>query len=140
MPWRGCEDKEEREIQIDICGQEPRRLLSFIRETVKEIVASFANLPISEWVPVPGCEKLLEYADLVVMEKAGEKKIFISQLTKRIPVSDLLDGVEEPAMRDELAQTPVKAFVSYSHKERTKLGPSLPKAWNLSSNKPNSVK
>ena len=112
------EDKEEREIQIDICGQEPRRLLSFIRETVKEIVASFANLPITEWVPVPGCEELFEYAYLVDAEKAGEKEVFVRQLKKRIAVADLLDGVEEPAMRDELAQTPVKAFVSYCRKDK----------------------
>ena len=111
------EDKEDKEIQIEVCGQEPRRLLSFIRETVKEIVASFANLLITEWVPIPDCDETFEYEYLVDAEKAGEKEVFIRQLKKRIPVADLLDGVEEPIMRDELAQTPVKAFVSYSHKD-----------------------
>ena len=111
------EDKEDREIQIEVCGQEPRRLLSYIRETVKEIVDGFANLPITEWVPIPGCEDFFEYEYLVDAEKAGEKEVFVRQLKKRIPVADLLDGVEEAAMRDELAQTPVKAFVSYSHKD-----------------------
>ncbi len=111
------EDKEDKEIQIEVCGQEPRRLLSFIRETVKEIVASFANLPTTEWVPIPDCDENFEYEYLVVAEKAGEKEVFVRQLKKRIPVADLLDGVEEQMMRDELAQTPVKAFVSYSHKD-----------------------
>ena len=30
-------------------------------------------------------------------------------------ISELLDGVEEPAMRDEAELVPVKAFVSYAH-------------------------
>lgn len=33
------------------------------------------------------------------------------------PVEAVSDGVEEPAMRDEVEQLPVKAFVSYSHKD-----------------------
>ncbi len=111
------EDKEDREIQIEVCGQEPRRFLSFIRETVKEIVDGFANLPMTEWVPIPGCEDFFEYNYLVDAEKAGEKEVFVRQLKKRIPVADLLDGVEEPEMREEWTQTPVKAFVSYSHKD-----------------------
>jgi len=108
-------DKEDKEIRIDVCGSEPRRFLSFIRETVKEIVADFANLPVTEWVPVPGCGEMLEYDYLVEAEKAGEKEVFVRELKKRVLVKDLLDGVEEAAMREE--QTPVKAFISYSHKD-----------------------
>jgi internalin A len=111
------EDKEEREILIEVCGQEPRRLLSYIRETLKEIVAGFAHLPISEWVPIPGCVEVFDYEYLVEAEKAGEKEVFVQQLRKRVRVADLLDGVEEPAMRDAQAQTPVRAFVSYSRKD-----------------------
>jgi internalin A len=110
-------DKEDQEIRIDVCGQEPRRFLSYIRETVKEIVADFANLPLSEWVPVPDCGESLEYDYLVEAEKAGEKEVFVRELKKRVAVADLLDGVEESSMRDEQAQTPVKAFISYSHKD-----------------------
>jgi internalin A len=110
-------DKEDREIRVDVCGAEPRRFLSYIRETVKEIVADFADLAYSEWVPIPGSGEFLEYESLVAAENAGEKEIFVWQVKKRIPVADLLDGVEEPTMRDELAQTPVKAFVSYSHRD-----------------------
>ena len=110
-------DKEDQLIRIDVCGQEPRRFLSYIRETVKEIVADFANLAYSEWVPVPGCEEMLEYGYLVDAESVGEKEVFVRELRKRVAVADLLDGVEEPAMRDQQAQTPVKAFVSYSHKD-----------------------
>ncbi|MGH8551803.1 MAG: COR domain-containing protein, partial [Methylococcales bacterium] len=31
-------DREDKEISIDVCGAEPRRLLSFIRVTLKEII------------------------------------------------------------------------------------------------------
>lgn len=110
-------DKEDQKLLIDVCGNERRRFLSFIRETVKEIVADFANLNFEERVPVPDCNDYQEYDYLVEAEKAGETDVFIKQLKKRIPISALLDGVEEPGMRDETQQLPVKAFVSYSHRD-----------------------
>jgi internalin A len=54
---------------------------------------------------------------LVEAEKAGEKEIFVWQVKKKLAVADLLDGVEEPSMRDEVEQLPVRAFVSYAHKD-----------------------
>ena len=110
-------DKEDQKILVDVCGEERRRFLSFIRETVKEIAADFTNLNFSEGVPVPECDDFEEYDYLVEAEKAGEKEIFVKKLKKRVAISILLDGVEEPAMRDEAEQLPVKAFVSYSHKD-----------------------
>jgi internalin A len=110
-------DKEDRVLRIDVCGKEPRRFLSFIRATVKEIVADFAQLPTRERVPVPGCVEMLAYDDLVIAESAGEKEVFVPALKKRIAISALLDGVEDPVMRDEVTQIPVKAFVSYAHKD-----------------------
>ncbi|MBK7939965.1 MAG: TIR domain-containing protein [Lewinellaceae bacterium] len=108
-------DKEDQKILMDVCGEERRRFLSFIRETVKEIVADFTNLNFSELVPIPESKDTEEYEYLVEAEKAGEKEVFVKSLKKRVYIADLLDGVEEPAMRDEVEQLPVKAFVSYSH-------------------------
>jgi internalin A len=108
-------DKEDQKILVDVCGEERRRFLSFIRETVKEIVEGFTNLNISELVPIPESKEFLEYEGLVEAEKAGEKEIFVWQVKKKLSVADLLDGVEEAAMRDEVEQLPVRAFVSYSH-------------------------
>lgn len=115
------EDKEDKALQIDARGNEPRRFLSFIRATVKEIVDGFAHLPITERVPIPDCGAFLDYEDLAEAEQAGEKEVFVRQLKKRVPISELLDGVEEPEMRGELAQMPVKAFISYSHKDKEHL-------------------
>ena len=110
-------DKEDQQLLIDICGNERRRLLSFIRETVKEIVADFTGLEFVERVPVPDCDGYKDYDELVEAEKAGEKEIFVKELKRRIPIASLLDGIEEAAMRDENRQLPVKAFVSYSHQD-----------------------
>jgi internalin A len=111
-------DKEDQKILVDVCGDERRRFLSFIRETVKEIVASFTNLKFQELVPIPGAPDTEEYDYLVEAEKAGEKEVFVKSLKKRVAIADLLDGVEEPAMRDEVEQLPVRAFVSYAHKDK----------------------
>jgi internalin A len=110
-------DKEDQQLLINICGNERRRLLSFIRETVKEIVADFTGLEFVERVPVPDCGGYKDYDELVAAEKAGESEIFVKELKKRIAIASLLDGIEEAAMRDENRKLPVKAFVSYAHKD-----------------------
>ena len=110
-------DREEKKISMDVCGEEPRRLLSFIRETLKEIIKDFTDLPFEELVPIPGSKEYLDYQGLVEAEKADEKEIFVWQIRKRISVEDLLNGVEEPSMREAIAQIPVKAFISYSRKD-----------------------
>jgi len=110
-------DKEDQKILVDVCGDDRRRLLSFIRETVREIVDTFTNLKYSELVPIPESKEFLDYEGLVEAEKAKEKEVFVWQVKKKLAVADLLDGVEEPAMRDEVEQLPVRAFVSYAHKD-----------------------
>jgi internalin A len=110
-------DREDQKITIDACGEEPRRLLSFIRETLKEIIEGFTDLPFEEMAQIPGTKEFWDYQWLVEMEKAGETEFFVPQIRKRIRVADMLDGVEEPSMRDEVAQLPVKAFISYSRKD-----------------------
>lgn len=111
-------DREDQKITIDACGEEPRRLLSFIRETLKEIIEGFTDLPFEEMAQIPESKEFWDYHWLVEMEKAGETEFFVPQIRKRIRVADMLDGVEEPSMRDEVAQLPVKAFISYSSKDQ----------------------
>ncbi|MBK6930458.1 MAG: leucine-rich repeat domain-containing protein [Saprospirales bacterium] len=108
-------DKEDQKILVDVCGDERRRFLSFIRETIKEIIGNFTNVNFSELVPIPGSKEFLEYEGLVEAEKAKKEEIFVWQVKKDLKIKDLLDGVEEPAMRDEMEQLPVRAFVSYAH-------------------------
>jgi internalin A len=77
-------DKEDRKILVDVCGEERRRFLSFIRETVKEIVETFSSLSYSELVPIPDSTDTEEYEYLVEAEKAGEKEVFVKSLKKRV--------------------------------------------------------
>nr|WP_290937497.1 COR domain-containing protein [Haliscomenobacter sp.] len=42
-------DKEDQKIRIEVCGEERRRFLSYIRETLKEIVEGFTKLNYSNW-------------------------------------------------------------------------------------------
>lgn len=58
-------DREDKEIRIDVCGAEPRGFLSYIRETVKEIIQDFADLPFEELVPIPDSDQFLNYEELV---------------------------------------------------------------------------
>ena len=114
-------DREDRKLVIHCCGEEPRRFLSFIRKTIEEIAGEFSLLDYVEKVAIPHDEKKLvfkDYEDLVIHEQEGEETIFVSELRKRVSVKDILDGVEDPLMRDKQAQTPVKAFISYSHKDK----------------------
>ena len=111
-------DKEDQKITIDVCGEEPRRLLSFVRETLKEIIQGFTDLAFEELVPIPDSDVFWSYTELVDMEEMGINEFPIGKLKKKFAVKDLLDGVEEPSMRDETAQLPVKAFISYSSKDK----------------------
>jgi internalin A len=110
-------DKEDQKIRIEACGEERRRFLSYIRETLKEIVEGFTKLTFNELVPIPESKEFLDYEGLVEAEKAGEKELFVWQVKKKLKVADLLEGIEEAIMRDEVEQLPVKAFVSYSHQD-----------------------
>ncbi len=111
-------DREDKKITIDVCGDKPRRLLSFIRATLKEIIDDFSNLQFKEMIAIPNDQDLIilrEYNELVGLEEMKETDVAIVELRQRVSINDILDGVEEPSMRDKAAQTPIKAFISYSH-------------------------
>jgi internalin A len=115
-------DREDSQIDLLVCGQEARRFLSFIRQTIKEIVNDFAKLKYDELIQIPESKVFKSYSDVTSHEEAGENEMFISELKRKVSVSEILDGVEDSSMRDKLAQTPVKAFISYSHKDSDGLG------------------
>ena len=114
-------DKEDRKLSIDVCGEKPRNLLSFIRATIKEIVSDFKGLRCLEKVTIPSddTEELIQrdYSEIVAYENAKETEVFIAELGRRVLVKDILDGVEDVEMRDEISKLELQAFVSYSHKD-----------------------
>lgn len=121
-------DKEDKRISIDACGEEPRRLLSYIRETLKEIIRAFADLQYEEELRIPETDVFLSYDELVNLEAMKVDEYPVGKLKKTVSVSGLLNGVEEASMRDDDAKAEVKAFLSYAHldlKEKDKLRAAL---------------
>ncbi|MEG3841785.1 COR domain-containing protein, partial [Microcoleus sp. herbarium14] len=69
-------DPEDEKILIAVSGRESTRrsFLSLIRDTFTKIHNSFANLEISQWMPVPGYPDAdpLDYEELLGLEEMGE--------------------------------------------------------------------
>ncbi|MEG4491922.1 leucine-rich repeat domain-containing protein [Microcoleus sp. D3_18_C4] len=91
-------DPEDKKIFIAVSGRESTRrsFLSMIRDTFTKIHKSFANLEISQWVPVPGYPDAdpLDYDELLGLEEMGQTEVLIGKLKTRRNLRQLLDGYE----------------------------------------------
>jgi internalin A len=79
-----------------------RRLLTVIRSDFERIHHSISRLKVEEKIPVPGHSGVVvDYETLQVLEneKETELKIVVNGKLLKLNVSDLLNGVEEPAAR-----------------------------------------
>ncbi|WP_445175768.1 leucine-rich repeat protein [Microcoleus sp.] len=96
-------DPEDKKIFIAVSGRESTRrsFLSMIRDTFTKIHNSFANLEISQWVPVPGYPDAdpLDYADLLGLEEMGENTVRVGKLKLKLYLRQLLDGYESIELR-----------------------------------------
>jgi internalin A len=96
-------DLVDRKIFIAINGKEQTRraFLAVIRSAFDEINSNF-KIEIKQLIPVPGHPGVLvSYNDLMVHEEMNEPEILISELRKKFPVRELLDGVEDSNVRLE---------------------------------------
>ncbi|MBD1886288.1 leucine-rich repeat domain-containing protein [Microcoleus vaginatus] len=91
-------DPEDKKIFIAVSGRESTRrsFLSMIRDTFTKIHNSFANLEISQWVPVPGYPDAdpLDYDELLGLEDMGENTVRVGKLKLKLDLRQLLDGYE----------------------------------------------
>ncbi|HEY9640560.1 MAG TPA: COR domain-containing protein, partial [Coleofasciculaceae cyanobacterium] len=91
-------DPEDKIIFISISGRETMRrsFLFYIREVFNRIHNSFANLEITEYVPVPNHPNHppLDYQDLLGLEEMGETTVTIGKLKLKVNLRQLLDGYE----------------------------------------------
>jgi internalin A len=91
-------DPEDRKIFISISGKDSNRrsVLFTLRQVFNKIHDSFANLEVTEWVPVPGHPKHppLDYQELLGLENMGAQEHLIGKLGIRVPLRQLLDGYE----------------------------------------------
>ena len=96
-------DPEDEKISIAISGRESTRrsFLSLIRDTFTKIHNSFANLEISQWVPVPGYPDAdpLDYEELLGLEDMGENTVRVGKLKLKLDLRPLLDGYESIELR-----------------------------------------
>jgi internalin A len=96
-------DLVDRKIFIAINGKEQTRraFLAVIRSAFDEINSNF-KIEIKQMIPVPGHPGVLvSYNDLLVHEEMNEPEILISELRRKFPVRELLDGVEDSNVRLE---------------------------------------
>ncbi|NEO86840.1 MAG: GTP-binding protein [Spirulina sp. SIO3F2] len=96
-------DIEDKKILIAISGHKQTRrvFLAMIRDTFNGIHNSFANLAVTEWVPVPGYPKHppLDYGELLGCEAMGKTEYTVGKLRLDIKLRQLLEGYEPLAAR-----------------------------------------
>ncbi len=133
LAWEGNRavvkaDVQDRRVSIAITGPMAgrRRLLAVIRADLEHIHRSIAKLDPTEQVPVPGQPGLaIEYAELRVLETAGEKELTRVHNGKvvKVQIGDLLGSVEEASLpsrepiREAVGGEAVRVAFSYSHKD-----------------------
>jgi internalin A len=98
-------DFEDKKIFITINGREQTRrlFLALIRDTFQKIHHTFANLEVSEWVPVPNYPNHppLDYQELMGLEKMGVTELPIGKLGITVNIRQLLDGYEDIKSRQK---------------------------------------
>lgn len=96
-------DPEDKKIFIAIAGRDTTRrvFLSLIRDTFTKIHRSFADLEVSEWVPVPDHpdHPPLDYQELLGLEGMGIVDYPIGKLRIKVNLRQLLDGYESVEAR-----------------------------------------
>jgi internalin A len=97
-------DFEDKKIFININGREQTRrlFLALIRDTFQKIHNTFANLEVSEWVPVTDDLKVIrKYQELITLEAMGETELAIFEHKTRISIGRVLDGYESIQSRQQ---------------------------------------
>ena len=95
-------DREDKIIKIRVSGKANtrRNLLTAIRSDFNRIHKTIPGIvPIAKVPLIEHPEILLDYQDLLSLESMGEKDLIIPKLKKRIPLRQLLDGIESKSDR-----------------------------------------
>ena len=134
-------DREDKKIMIRVKGTENtrRNLLTAIRSQFDYIHKTIPGIIPEEKVPlIDHPEIILDYQELLGLEAMGETSIAIGKLKQRIPLKQLLDGIEAQQYRrqkDESITSELypdrnkilkpkevnkEIFISYSWREESK--------------------
>ncbi len=119
-------DIQAKKVYISVMGSSGSRrtLLNIIRSNFEHIHSSFTFQP-EEMVPIPNYpEALVPYQELRVMEQNRMQTLpkVVGKEVLNLSVTDLLNGVDLEGTRKsnsmkDLAQSPLRLFYSYSHKD-----------------------
>lgn len=97
-------DLVENIIYIYVTGnvQTRRDFLAVIRSEIQRINRTIAQIEAKEFIPFEGI--LIDYADLILLEKMGESSIVLPKLLKRVNVKEVLALVDSDNKncRDEI--------------------------------------
>ena len=97
-------DQEDKIIKIRVNGKANtrRNLLTAIRSQFDYIHKTIPGIvPIAKVPLIEHPEIILDYQDLLDLESMGEKDVIVPKLKQRIPLRQLLDGIEEPQNRGD---------------------------------------
>ncbi len=92
-------DREDKIIKIRVKGKANtrRNLLTAIRSQFDYIHKTIPGIvPVAKVPLIEHPEILLDYQDLLALESMGETTVIIPKLKQRLPLSQLLAGIEEP--------------------------------------------
>ena len=105
-------ERKEKKIKIFTAGKEARRLMGFIRDTLKLLNEGFKELKTVEQVPLTKGYSV-SYEALVSHERRNIPEYFCGELDQFFKVAELLNGIEFEQRRIK-DQRPVQIFLSYS--------------------------
>lgn len=118
-------DGGDKKIYIYVQGEQKRNYFSVIWKIFRDINDDFKKLKYSQWVPLPDRDDILvEFEELIGLERLGIDLYTIGKLGKRYPVKLLLDGIEDEYYRKLHPDSPPDhqdflwdVFISYSSKD-----------------------
>jgi internalin A len=119
-------DVQGRKITIRVAGAPngKRELLGIVREHFERLHRTYARLPVTEQVPVPGHPgSAVNYKTLLKYERANRDEIAVEIGADLVDlnVKELLDGVDMPGVPRTFLTRQMfdraRVFISYSHKD-----------------------
>ena len=98
-------DEAGRRLHTYVSGGQKRDYFSAIRKQLRTIQESFEKLGLRELVPLPdNGDVMVEYDELVGLERMGKEYITIGKLGRDYSISALLDGIERKQDRGKEQQ------------------------------------
>ncbi|MCC3834817.1 COR domain-containing protein [Vibrio parahaemolyticus] len=100
--------KVERELHIQISGDEKRDLFINLRSTINELIDKLANkkaIGLQELIPLNDSGSAVGYTELIGLKSMGESRYISGKLGQAFNISELLGEIEPPQDTKRAIQT-----------------------------------